>query len=109
MYFLETGEKMFNIKDYYIYKRYIDELVKNQNLSSSPLLQDIFTKKDYEMLLQDVLTIINKNPYANLTTLRLLLFKRSGLKEIIDNFVKDTQITPGVVLDFGTCLLYTSN
>lgn len=93
---------MFNIKDYYIYKRYIDELVRNQNMSSSPLLQDIFTKKDYEMLLQDVLTIINKNPYANLTTLRLLLFKRSGLKEIIDNFVKDTQITPGVVLDFGT-------
>ena len=41
MYFLEIGEKMFNIKDYYIYKRYIDELVRNQNLSSSPLLQDI--------------------------------------------------------------------
>ena len=34
--------------------------------------------------------------------MRFLLFKRSGLKEIIDNFVKLTQITPGVILDFGT-------
>ena len=93
---------MHNIKAYYIYKRYIEELLKNQNETSSPILQDIFTKKDYETLLKPVLKVIEENPHANLTTLRFLLFKKSGLKEIIDNFVKLTQITPGVILDFGT-------
>ena len=93
---------MHNLKAYYIYRKYIDELLKNQNDTSSPVLQDIFTKHDYEELLSPVLKVINENPHANLTTLRFLLFKRSGLKEIIDNFVKQTQITPGVILDFGT-------
>ena len=93
---------MHNIKAYYIYRKFIDELLRNQNMTSSPVLQDIFTRKDYEELLKPVLTVIEENPHANLTTLRFLLFKRSGLKEIIDNFVKLTQITPGVILDFGT-------
>src|SRR5699024_9087145 len=43
-----------------------------------------------------------ENPNASITTLRLKLFQRSGLKEIMDNFVNFTKITPGVLLDFGT-------
>lgn len=93
---------MNNLKAYYIYRKYIDELLVNQNNTSSPILQDIFTRKDYEILLRPVLKVINENPHANLTTLRFLLFKQSGLKEIIDNFINLTQITPGVILDFGT-------
>lgn len=93
---------MNNIKAQYIYNKYINELLNNQNMASSPVLQDIFTREDYEELLKPVLKVIKENPHANLTTLRFLLFKRSGLKEIIDNFVKLTQITPGVILDFGT-------
>lgn len=95
---------MHNIKAYIIYRKYIDELLKNQNLTTSPVLQDIFTKSDYESLLKPVLKVIEDNPHANLTTLRFLLFKNSGLKEIINNFVHQTQITPGVILDFGTHL-----
>lgn len=93
---------MYNIKMYSIYRKYIEELVRNQNNTSSPILEDIFTKEDYKRLLRPVLKVIKENPYANLTTLRFLLFKESGLKEIIDNFVNQTQITPGIILDFGT-------
>ena len=93
---------MHNLKAYYIYRKYIDELLKNQNNTSSPVLQDIFTREDYVELLKPVLKVVQEHPHANLTSLRFLLFKQSGLKEIIDNFVKLTQITPGVILDFGT-------
>lgn len=87
---------------YIIYRKYLDTLFKNQNDTNIPCLQDIYTKSDYEKLLKPVMDVIRENPYASLTTLRLKLFLQSGLKEIIDNFVKDTQITPGLILDFGT-------
>ena len=87
---------------YITYKKYLDTLIKNQNDTNIPCLQDIYTEKDYEKLLKPVMKIIKENSYASLTTLRLKLFLQSGLKEIIDNFVKDTQITPGLILDFGT-------
>ncbi len=90
------------IKTHQIYNEYINTLLKNQNITSSPVLQDIFKRKDYEELLKVVLKVIKKNPHAKLTTLRLLLFEKSGLKEIIDEFVNNTKITPGVILDFGT-------
>ena len=87
---------------YLTYKRYINELLKNQNETSIPLLQDIYSAKDYERILKPVLDTIRENPHASLTTLRLKLFLNSGLKEIMDIFVNDTKITPGVLLDFGT-------
>lgn len=87
---------------YLTYKRYINELLKNQNETSIPLLQDIYSVKDYERILKPVLDTIRENPHASLTTLRLKLFLNSGLKEIMDIFVNDTKITPGVLLDFGT-------
>ena len=90
------------IKAYYIYKKYIEELMRTQMLNSSPVIQDIFNKKDYDKILNGVLEVIRENPHANLTTLRLILFQKSGLKEIMDKFVNETKITPGVVLDFGT-------
>lgn len=90
------------LKTHYTYNKYLDELLKNQNLTSSPLLQDIFSRKDYDNLLRNVLNVIKENPYASITTLRLKLFQQSGLKEIIDDFVNLSQKTPGVILDFGT-------
>lgn len=89
-------------KAHSIYNKYINTLLKNELDTSSPLLEDLFTKKDYESLLKPVLDVIKENPNASITTLRLKLFLRSGLKEIINNFVNLTKITPGVLLDFGT-------
>ena len=58
--------------------------------------------KDYDILLRPVLDIIRENKNQSLTSIRLKLFLRSGLKEIIDLFVNETKITPGIILDFGT-------
>ncbi len=85
-----------------IYSKYIKELLKNQNTTNIGLLQDIYNYNDYDRLLQPVLKTIEDNKNAPLTTLRYELFKQSGLKEIIEKFIKETQITPGIILDFGT-------
>ena len=87
---------------YEIYNKYINLLMKNQMETNIPCLQDIFTRKNYENLLRPVMKVVRENPHASLTTLRLKLFMQSGLKEIIDSFVKETMITPGLILDFGT-------
>lgn len=87
---------------YNIYRDYISTLLKNQNNTNITCLQDIYGRKDYEILLKPVMKVIRENPHASLTTLRLKLFLQSGLKEIIDNFVKESKITPGIILDFGT-------
>lgn len=90
------------MQKYITYLNYINTLIKNENNTTSPLLQDLYDFKDYHKLLKPVLTLIRDNPHASLTTLRMKLFLQSGLKEIIDLFVHDTCITPGLLLDFGT-------
>ena len=52
---------MNSIKAQYIYNKYINELLNNQNMASSPVLQDIFTREDYEELLKPVLKVIKEN------------------------------------------------
>lgn len=89
-------------KNYIIYKRYINELINNQNNTNIPWLENIFSYEDYQKILFPVLEVIRKNPNASLTTLRMLLFQKSGIKELTNNFVHQTKITPGIILDFGT-------
>lgn len=88
--------------NYNIYRKYLQLLIDNQRDTNIECLQDIYTKKDYENLLKPVLKLIKEYPDRDLTFLKLRLFLDSGLKEMIDNFVKDTKITPGLILDFGT-------
>lgn len=93
---------MNRFNNYNIYKNYINTLLKNQNDTNIYWFQDIYTKSNYQKLLKNVLKVIKEHPNASLTTLRFLLFSQSGLKEMIDSFVHETQITPGLVIDFGT-------
>lgn len=90
------------MKEHILYKKFIDEMIKNQNNTSISCLQNIYSYKDYDLLLRPVLNIIRENKNQSLTSIRLKLFLRSGLKEIMDIFVNETKITPGVLLDFGT-------
>lgn len=83
-------------------QKYINKLLKNQNNTNTPFLQNIYTRADYYVLLQEVATIIKQNPHASLQTIKLLLFQNSGLKELINEFIHTTEITPGLLLDFGT-------
>jgi len=90
------------LKEYLFLQKHINNLYNNQNQTNTPCLQDIFSKKDYYNLLKIVLDTIKENKNASLTTLRLKLFEKSGLKETIEEFVYKTKITPGIILDFGT-------
>lgn len=91
-----------DLKKYIIYKNYIKELIKNQNNTNVLWLENLFSLEDYERIFKPVLELIDSNPNATLTTLRLNLFLRSGIKELTDNFINQTKITPGLILDFGT-------
>lgn len=89
-------------KAHHVYIKYIENLLKNESKTTAPRLEELYTRKDYEYLLKPVLNVIKENPGASITNLRLLLYERSGLKELINNFVNLTKITPGLILDFGT-------
>lgn len=93
---------MLNLKNEFIFRKYLNELMYNQNNTDICHLQDIIDKHDYKYLLKPVLDITRKYPHETLVTWRAKLFNQSGLKEILDIFVNRTQITPGVILDFGT-------
>lgn len=93
---------MASFKEYLKYQNYLNTLVKNELNNSTDWLAGNFTKKDYDELLRPVLLLIKENPHASMSTLRLYLFLNSGIKELIDNFLKRTKITPGILLDFGT-------
>ena len=43
------------MKEYFVYKKFISELLKNQNNTSITYLQDIYKYKDYERILKPVL------------------------------------------------------
>lgn len=89
-------------KDKILYDNYIKQLLINQNNTNIDYMQNIYTKKDYDTLLRPVLKVIKENPHASNSTLRYKLFIQSGIKELINNFVNQTCITPGILLDFGT-------
>ena len=46
------------MKEYFVYKKFISELLKNQNNTSITYLQDIYKYKDYERILKPVLDAI---------------------------------------------------
>lgn len=93
---------MMDLKVYYTYKKFLNELIKNQYNTSITAFQDIDVLDRYKNLLSAVIKLIKENPKASISTLRFQLFKDSGIKELVDDFVKDTRITPSIVLDYGT-------
>ena len=93
---------MTNLKVYYTYEKFLNELIKNQYDTNIPAFQDINVEDRYKRLLKAVIKLIRDNPKASISTLRFILFKDSGIKELVDDFVKDTKITPSIVLDYGT-------
>lgn len=86
----------------YYFGKFVDELKENQNITSSPILQDIYQKNDYQKLLQEVIDAIKENPKGDLVKLKYYLLEKSGLKNEIEKLVNVTQIAPGIIIDFGT-------
>ncbi len=84
------------------YYKYINTLLKNQNITDNEILQDLATRRDYADLLKPVITLARQNPHADFFALKKLLFEQSKIAEEIKNLVNNLEITPGLIIDFGT-------
>jgi len=83
-------------------QEYIDDLYDKQNMSAFKEQQGLFTKKDYYELLLPVVQLITKYKDYSINELRQILFEKSGLEEKIKDFVYHKEMTPGIVLSYGT-------
>lgn len=81
---------------------YANTLFDNQNDTDDESIKNLLSKKDYLIILKEVLEIVKQNPYADSITIRNKLFEQSGLKDAIYNLVYEKNLTPGLVLTFGT-------
>lgn len=82
---------------------YIDTLLENQKDTDCVEQRIFLNRNDYYLLLRSVLEVIKNNQNAkSIFTYRNELFKKSGLLELIESFVYETRVTPGLVIDFGT-------
>lgn len=89
-------------KNILILQNYINELLEKQNTTTEPLLKNTFSAKEYFNLLFPVLTIINNNSNNDLNKIYSLLFANSNLEEMVKHFIYQTQITPGIILEYKT-------
>ncbi len=83
---------------------FANDLIKKMEASPNKELRTIVSKKDYLNIINDVLKVINENPYASFSTIVRKLYSRKNLNNLIEQFVFDTKVTPSLVLDFGTKL-----
>ncbi|MBQ6841510.1 MAG: beta-lactamase family protein [Bacilli bacterium] len=81
---------------------YIDTLYNNQNNTDTPHLRNMFSKEEYNELLGDIVTVLNNNPNPDINTCRAYLLEKSGIMELIREFIYERRLTPGLVVSFGT-------
>ncbi len=85
-----------------ILKEYINELILNQNKTNNKDFQNLITYEDYEKILTPVLELVKNNPEASFDALKQELYYASNIRELISEFIYQKQLTPGIVLEFGT-------
>lgn len=83
---------------------YIDTLYENENNTETPHLKDRYSKKDYNNLLADVVTLLKENPNASIEYYRSVLLEKSEIMSLIHDFILERRLTPGLVVSFGTKL-----
>ncbi len=83
---------------------YIKELINKQNMTNTPCLKNLSSYQDYELIFKPVIKLIQENPYASLSTLRLKLLDLSPLKQVAANLINEKQITPGLVIAYQSGL-----
>lgn len=87
---------MFNLEDY------IEKLIKNQNNGATLEQMNLYTTKDYYVLLRPVLDVVQNNPDASMEELRNKLYEESHIEDKIRNFINKTKMAPGMVIRYGT-------
>ncbi|MBE6148066.1 MAG: beta-lactamase family protein [Firmicutes bacterium] len=81
---------------------YVETLYNNQNITDTPHLRGLYSKEEYNDLLEDVVAILKNNPNPDIDQCRSELLQKSGIMELIHEFILDRQLTPGMVVSFGS-------
>ncbi len=83
---------------------YVETLYQNQNIGMDDNRMNLFSRSDYEKLLEPVDYILTNYGDVDLDVQRGFLFQRSSIKEMVDDFVYRKGIVPGLVTSYGTPL-----
>ena len=84
------------------YDSYINQLYENQNIGADETQKNLYKKEQYQKLLNTVLKVLNNNKDASIKELRGMLYKESGVDELIQNFFYEKRLAPGAVITYGT-------
>ena len=84
------------------YDKFVDELYRNQNIGANDTQMNLYSRKQYEDLLNDVKETLENNKDASIEELREDLFKKSQIEEALKDFVLNRKMTPGAVISYGT-------
>lgn len=90
------------IKKQITLNKYIEELLQNQNKTNISSLQNLVSKDEYREILSPVLNIMRMYPDLNFSNIKEELFYKSSLKKLICDLVNKKELTPGMVMEFGT-------
>lgn len=84
------------------YNKYIEWLYSLQNVGADDTQKDLYSKENYEHLLNVVREVLKQNPDASIEELREKLFEQSHLKDKIVDFFERRKMAPGAVITYGT-------
>lgn len=83
-------------------QKYLDNFLERLNDTSDVSQKNLYTKEQYEKLMNVVVDVLKKNKHANISEIREELFRRSGLEQALRNFFLVQKKAPGGVIRFGT-------
>lgn len=85
-----------------ILENYVEQLYQNQNMGACPSQMNLTSRKEYYEMIKPVIEALQLKKDASIEELRTYLFEQSGIENKIKEFVYGRQITPGLVLSYGT-------
>ena len=81
---------------------YINKLYERQNIGAGYDQKNLFSKRDYYLILKDVVDVLKENKDASIQELRDLLYQKSGIEESVRNYFLQKKSVSGAVFSFGT-------
>ena len=83
-------------------EEYINNLLINHNNVDDNTQKNLYTKEDFEQLLDFAYRVLESNKDASIDELRDLLFEASGLEESVVNFIRNRKLAPSMSISYGT-------
>ena len=83
-------------------EEYINQLLKNHNMTNDSTQKNLFSKEDYERILDPFFRVIKNNPDCTIEELRDEMYRVSGLEESVRHFIRDRKLAPTMSISYGT-------